>query len=170
TLFHGGANLALGSRNITVGTDYNNTAFGTGNAFNKHANVTGTGSILAAGTIAQVLTGNVTNGTSAAPTMAFGNIHVGDTKSLSYAIANTGSGGPVLRGAIQTAAGGGNITDARLTGSGVAAGNFGPLAQGSTTAAMGATFSGLTAGSLVAQSVHVANNFDNVTEQTLSIT
>jgi Hint domain len=170
TLLHDGLNLVLGAEDITVADDYNNANFGVGNSFDKHANVTGTGSILAAGTVAQILTGNVTSGTSAAPLMAFGNIHVGDTVALNYGIANTGSGGPVLRGAIQTSAGGASLTDTRLTGTGVTASDFGPLAQGATTSAYGVTFTGSSAGSLVAQSVHVANNFDNVAEQTLTIT
>ena len=42
-LLHNGNNLALGSNNITVSQDYNNANFGSGNAFNNHANVTGTG-------------------------------------------------------------------------------------------------------------------------------
>ena len=49
-LLHNGNNLALGSNNITISQDYNNANFGSGNTFNNHANVTGTGSILAAGT------------------------------------------------------------------------------------------------------------------------
>jgi hypothetical protein len=170
TLLHDGASLALGTQDITVATDYENANFGTGNSFNKVANVTGTGGILAAGTVTQVLTGSVTSGTSAAPVMAFGNIHVGDTATLGYAIGNAGTGGPVLRGAIQTTVGGGTLSDTRLTGAGVAASDFGPIAQGASTSVMGVVFTGSSAGSLVAQSVHIANNFANVAEQTLTFT
>ncbi len=64
--------------------------------------------------------------------MAFGNIHVGDVASRQFAIANTGTSGPALRGALQTSVNGGNLTDARLSGSGVTAGNFGPVAAGAS--------------------------------------
>jgi hypothetical protein len=82
--------LALGTHNITVSTDYNNANFGSGNAFNKLAGVTGTGQILAAGPSPanmQVVTGaDVSNGATATPTLALGNVHVGD--SATYQVAN----------------------------------------------------------------------------------
>ncbi len=74
------ANLALGTNNVTVSADYSNANFGTGNAFNKHAGVTGTGQILASGNAAQAVTGaTVTNGTSGTPTLTIGNVRVGGT-------------------------------------------------------------------------------------------
>ncbi|MGE0860556.1 MAG: choice-of-anchor D domain-containing protein, partial [Gammaproteobacteria bacterium] len=161
--------LALGTSNVTVVADYTNGGFGVGNAFNARANVTGSGQILAAGDVAQALSGDVVNGAGAAPQMAFGNIHVGDQVTRSFAVSNTGSNGPALRGALQTSVNGGNLTDARLTGSGVTADNYGPVAAGASSAAFDVTFTGGIAGALSGQSVAVVNNFDNVAEQVLSI-
>ncbi len=170
TLTNNGS-LSLGSNNFNVASDYLNANFGTGNSFDPRANVTGTGGINATGNVNQSLTGNVTNGTTAAPTMAFGNFHVGDASvTKNYTINNTGSSGPVLRGAIQTAANGGNITDGRLSGSGVTPANFGPLALGASTGNLGVTFTPGSAGALNGQVVHLINNFDNVQDQNLSIT
>jgi hypothetical protein len=60
--------LNLGSQNLTVSSSYSNANFGTGNSFNKLANVTGAGEILAAGDVAQAVTGaKVINGTGATP-------------------------------------------------------------------------------------------------------
>ncbi|HLG89932.1 MAG TPA: choice-of-anchor D domain-containing protein [Alphaproteobacteria bacterium] len=169
TLKDSGA-MSLGAQSVTVFADYNNTNFGTGNSFNKHANVTTTGGqILASGTTAQTLTGNVTNGTTSSPSMNFGNVHVKSSTTLNYAVNDVGSGGPSLRGALQTSVNGGNISDGRLSGSGVTASNYGPIAQGSATGNLAVTFNATSAGALSGQTVHVANNFDNVGEQTLSI-
>ena len=161
--------LALGTSNVTVAQDYQNGSFGEGNGFNARANVTGTGQILAAGDVAQALTGDVTNGTSASAQMAFGNLHVGDQVTRSFAVSNTGSTGPALRGALQTSVNGGNLTDARLSGSGVTAGNFGPIAAGASSTPFSVTLTGASAGALGGQAVAVVNNFDNVAEQVLSI-
>jgi hypothetical protein len=164
-------NLNLGAQNLTVSTAYTNANFGTGNNFNKDANVTGPGQILAAGNVAQAVTGGqVTNGTGPTPTLALGNVHVGSSTSANYTIANTGSSGPSLSGAIQTSVNGGNITNSALSGSGVTAQNFGPLATGGSTSPLTVTYAPTTAGALTGQAVHVANNFGNVAEQTMSIT
>ena len=164
--------LNLGTRTITVSSDYDNASFGTGNAFNKRANVAGTGQILAAGNTAQAITGaTVTNGATASPTLTIGNVHVGTT-TYNYQVANSGTSGPAIRGAIQTSVNGGNITDSRLSGSGVTSSNYGPVATGSDSGNLGVTFTAGTAGALSAlsgQAVHIANNFSNVAEQTLSI-
>src|SRR5215472_9842596 len=175
TLIHhggGAASLNLGTNNITVSTDYNNGNFGVGNSFNKLANVATTGGqILAAGPSPanmQVITGaDITGGNTATPTLALGNVHVGD--STTYQIANQGtSTNPSLRGAIQTSVNGGNITPGVLTGNGVTAANFGPVAPGTSTGALSVTAN--QAGVLSGQAVHIANNFGNVTEQTMAIT
>ncbi|WP_147262651.1 hypothetical protein [Roseiarcus fermentans] len=51
----------------------------------------------------QTVTGaKVTNGATAAPTLALGAVHVGGSSTQSFAIANTGVNDPSLRGAIQT--------------------------------------------------------------------
>jgi hypothetical protein len=101
---------------MTVSSDYTNANFGTGNSFNKLANVTATsGKILAAGPNPdnmEVITGTkVTGGSTATPTLNLGVVHVGD--STTYEIANQGtSANPSLRGAIQTNVNGGKITGA----------------------------------------------------------
>ncbi len=155
---------------ITVGADYNNLGAGSGNAFNHRANVAGTGQILAAGDVTQAITGAVTGGTTASPALNFGNVRVGANITQNYQIANTGVTGPDLRGAIQTSVNGGNVTDARLTGSGVTAGNFGPIGTGANSGDLAVTFNVSSAGALTGQAVHIANNFDNVQDQTISIT
>jgi hypothetical protein len=169
----------LSNRNLTIFGDYDNANFGVGNAFDARANVTGTGLIVAAGTpgSAQVLSGaalpagsSLTGGTTATPTLTIGNVRVGDN-ALGYRIANDNAGGPAIRGAIQTAVGGASITDPRLSGSGVTAGNFGPIAAGAS-APFVVHFSAPTAGALApltGQVVRIVNNFDNVAEQNMSI-
>ena len=168
-------NLQLGTNNITVSTDYvpqNFSSTNSGNSFNKLAGVTTTtGQILAAGPTPadmQVITGaDVTGGGTTTPTLALGNVHVG--ASTTYQINNDGTtNNPSLRGAIQTDVNGGNVTPGLLTGSGVTAQNFGPVAPGSATGTY--TVTAASAGSLSGQAVHIANNFGNVPEQTLSIT
>ena len=172
-LIHNGTtagSLNLGANTFTVGVDYTNGSFGTGNTFNPRANVAGAGQILATGGIAQALTGNVTGGTTLTPSLAsFGNVHVGDVVTKNYRIANVGATGPILRGAIQTSVNGGNLTDARLTGAGVTASNFGPIAPGADSGDLAVTFNATSAGSLTGQAVRLINNFDNVAEQLLSI-
>jgi hypothetical protein len=173
TLTHNGtgpASLSLGGNNVTVSADYNNANFGTGNSFNKLANVATTGGqILAAGpnpANLQVITGaSITGGNTTTPTLNLGIVHVGD--SATYQIANEGSAAnPSLRGAIQTDVNGGNITGSLLTGTGVTAANFGPIAPGGSTTTYTVTAAG--PGSLAGQAVHIANNFGNVPEQTVS--
>ncbi|MGC9271410.1 beta strand repeat-containing protein, partial [Acidiphilium sp.] len=155
--------LALGANSITVSSDYDNTNTGVGNAYDNHAGVTGTGAILAAGNVALAVSGSgVANGGTATPTLALGNVHVGSTNTAQYAIENTGTTGPALRGAIQNT----GITDPSL---GVTAQNFGPIATGgSTTESL--TYDPTTAGALAGQSVKIVSNFDNVAGQTMSIT
>ena len=165
------ANLSIGTNNVTVSADYSNANFGSGDSFNKHAGITGTGQILAA-SATQAITGtNVTNGTTASPTLTIGNVRVGGT-TYNYQVADGGSS-TALRGALQTTSNGGNITDSRLSGNGVTAGNYGPVAAGSNSGNLGVTFTVANAGLLAplsGQAVHIANNFDNVAEQTLGIT
>ena len=161
--------LKLGSQNITVSQDYTNANFGAGNAFNRRADVTGAGQILASGNVAQALSGNVTGGTTATPTMTFGNVHVGSSTTQDYTIENTGTSGPSLRGAIQTSVNGGNLTSAALSGAGVTASNWGPVQTSNATSNLGVTYAPTSAGALSGQAVHIANNFDNVASQTLSI-
>ena len=169
-------NLALADRTLTIFKDYDNANFGVGNAFNRRANVTTTGAatprLLAAGDVNQGLSGiGISNGNTSTPTIVLGNVHVG-ASNYTYNINNTGSTGPALRGAIQNAVNGGNITDARLSGNGVLAGNFGPIAAGQSesrdititigSAGVYAPFTG--------QAVSIVNNFENTRSQLLTIT
>ncbi|MGH7046064.1 MAG: beta strand repeat-containing protein [Stellaceae bacterium] len=163
--------LALGGNNFGVSSDYTNANFGTGNSFNKRAGVTGTGEILAAGNVGQAVTGSqITGGGTATPTLALGNVHVDGSTSATYAIENTGTSGPALRGAIETGVNGGNITDPGLSGSGVTAQNFGPVATGAGTSTYTVSYNPTAAGPLGGQALHIANNFGNVSEQTVAIT
>ncbi len=141
--------------------------------------MTGTGQIRAAGNAAQtqVITAagappgsGVTGGNTATPTLTIGNVHVG-ANTINYQVANQNLTGPALRGAIQTTVGGANITDASLSGSGVTTGNFGPIAAGSD-GTFQVNFNAASAGALAplsGQVVRIANNFDNVAEQNISI-
>ncbi len=168
-----GASIVAGA-NITVGQDYNNLAPGSGNTYNRRANVTGAGQILAAGAgaaTAQTLSGNVTGANVAGATMNFGNVRAGTTTTLNYAVGNSNNGGPDLRGAIQTSSVlGANITDARLSGSGVTQGTWGPVAAGAASNNLAVSFNASTAGALVNQKVGIVNNFDNTNSQLLNIT
>ena len=170
TLAQNGA-LALGASNVTVSSDYTNANFGSGNAFDKRAGVTGTGQILASGNVAQAITGaKVLNGTSAAPTLALGEFHTADAGhptgggSATFSIANTGTTGPALRGAIQTT----GVTSSSLSGTGVVAGNYGPVAAGASSGPYTVTSS--QAGVLTGQSIKVVSNFGNVADQTVALT
>jgi autotransporter-associated beta strand protein len=176
--------LILNSSGMTVSQDYTNANSGTGNSFNKAANVSGA-PIDATGNVAQAIVagsgtaaGQVTNGTGSTATLSVGNVHVGSSVTANYQVANTGSSGPALRGTVQTTGNGANISDSRLSGSGISAassfglvgGDLGPIDAGSSTGNLSVTFTGTTAGALTGQVVHIANNFANVGEQTLDIT
>ena len=173
-----GHKLNLNNYLLTISQDYTNGAFGTGNSFNRLANVTATneGEIVAstttgtnsnASTFQQLSVDGVAK-TSGAATLAMGNIHVGSAVSKNYVIYdNAGAGGVTLRGAIK-----GNL-NAQLSGSGA------DVINSSWTALAGAVssgvsktvvFTGTTAGALSGQSVTVVNNFENTNSQTLSIT
>ena len=79
---------------LTISADYDNANFGSGNAFNRRANVVTTGAgnrLIAAGDANQGISGaGVVNGNTATPTLMIGNVHVGST-TYTYNIANTGS-------------------------------------------------------------------------------
>ncbi|MDF1818962.1 MAG: choice-of-anchor D domain-containing protein [Immundisolibacteraceae bacterium] len=171
-LTHNGTNLELNGFNVTVDSDYNNASFGVGNGFNARANVTdgiGGGQILASGDVAMEITGDVTGGTTASPFMSFGNVHLGDVVTRNFQVKNAGTTGPDLRTAIQTSVNGGNITDIRLSGSGVTAQNIGPLAAGQSSGDFDVTLDFNTAGAVTGQTIHIENNFDNVANQTIQI-
>jgi hypothetical protein len=162
-LTHNGAMLSLGANSITVASDYQNANFGSGNAFNGRARVSGSGQILAAGDTALAYAGNAASGA-----IDFGTVHVGDVVSASYSVKNAGTAASV-RGAFQTVGNGANVTDSRLSGTGIAAADFGKLDAGATSASRTITFSATNAGALSGQQIHVATNFDNVTLANLTI-
>ncbi|MCX6879129.1 MAG: choice-of-anchor D domain-containing protein, partial [Verrucomicrobia bacterium] len=162
--------LVLGTKTFDVGVDYTGVTLGTGNDYNPRTYVSGTGPINAVGGTGQTLGGSVSGGATATPTLAFGKVRVGDTPTLFYQINNTGASGTRLRGAIQTSVNGGNLTDPRLSGAGVTAGNFGPVLPGGNSGSLAVTFTVSDAGPLTGQTVRLLNNFDNVADQTLSIT
>ncbi|MEF8724116.1 MAG: choice-of-anchor D domain-containing protein [Candidatus Accumulibacter delftensis] len=167
-----GSTLNIGNQNLTINNDYTNVAAAAGNAFNRRAGISGTGQILAGGDVVQAITGTtVTDGTTANATLTINNVRVGDT-TFNYQIANTGTTGPTLRGAVQTSVNGANLSDARLSGAGVTAGNYNTGAPGSSTADLGVTFSAASAGALAPLSGQVLNlrsNFANIADQKLNI-
>lgn len=120
-LVHNGVagSLDIGANQIVVSKDYTNANWGSGNSFNRLANLTFTGTgehIVAAGNVAQAVGGAlVTSGTTDVPTLTIGNVHVGGY-AVAYDIQNTGTSGPSLRGAVQSNINGASITDARLSG------------------------------------------------------
>ena len=97
---------------------------------------------------AQAITGaNVSNGNTANATLTLGNVRVGAT-NFYYRIANTGTTGPSLRGAIQTNVNGDSLSGARLGGVGVTAGNYNTGGPGSNTGDLAVTFTAASAGAL----------------------
>jgi len=175
TLTHNGTaanGLALGTNNITVSSDYTNANSGSGNSFNRRANVTGAGQILAGGNAAQVITGaGVTGGASTNATLTVGNMRVG-ANTFNVQIGNAGTTGPTLRGAIQTSVNGGNISDARLSGTAVTASNYNAGAPGANSGNLGVTFTAASAGALApltGQAINLRSNFENIADQRLNI-
>ena len=147
-------NLALGANNVLVTTDYQNANFGSGNAFNAHADVTGSGLIQAV-SATQTLSGAGLSGN----TLNVGNVRLGGTSSTTLTITNNGTA-TTLRGAVESA------TTNTVS---VSSANFVVAANGGSTNVT-LSYTGTTAGSLAGQSIVVANNFDNVADQTLNLT
>jgi hypothetical protein len=167
-----GSALNLNNQNLTITNDYTNAQSGTGNGFDRRAGVSGTGQILAGGNAAQAITGaGVTGGTTGNATLTLGNVRVGAT-TFNYQVANTGSSGPSLRGAIQTNVNGANLSDARLSGTGVTASNYNTGAPGGNTGDLGVTIMVANAGviaPLTGQVLNLRSNFDNIADQKLNI-
>jgi hypothetical protein len=167
TLANNGS-LALGGQNIVVTKDYTNANFGSGNAFDSRANVSGSGVIIG-NNASQTLTGNVTSLGANTWGLNIGNVRGGTTSNATFQIANNGTGADI-RGAVQTAAGGASITDARVSGSGVTAGNFGPIAAGANSGNLTVTLSGNgTGGALAGQTIAIVSNFGNVATQSVQL-
>ncbi|WP_045220858.1 beta strand repeat-containing protein [Desulfonatronum thioautotrophicum] len=160
--------LNLGGNDFIVSKDYINANTGTGNAFDARANVVGTGQIIGENAD-MAITGDVTPAGANTVTLDLGNVRGETSTTVNYQIENTGTGADI-RGAVQTAAGTGNITDARLSGTGVDAQNFGPIAAGQDSGDLSVTFTASSGGSLDGQTIGVVSNFDNVAGQTIQIT
>ena len=162
--------LNIGTQDLTVTGDYNNANFGTGNSFDKRANIAGSGQILAAAGTAQGVSGTtVTDGATATPTLSIGNVRVGSTATQTFQVDNLGTGS-TLRGAIQTSGGGAAISDARLN---VAAQNYDAVAPGASSAPITVSFDATSSGLLSLSGTNtlgIVNNFDNVAGQLLNIT
>jgi hypothetical protein len=159
--------LNLGAQNLVVSKDYTNANFGSGNAFNRRANVSGAGQLIGENA-AMTITGAVTPAGANTWTLNLGNVRGGSSVTVNYQVANNGTGADI-RGAAQTAVNGGNITDGRLSGSGVTAGNFGPIAAGGNSGNLTVSFNATAGGSLSGQSIAVVSNFDNVAPQIINL-
>ena len=146
--------MGLGTRSITVTGNYANAAFGSGNAFNNHANVTGSGQILAANATMDLsgplLSGNVIN---------LGNVRAGGSSATTLTITNNGTLTDLV-GAVKNS----NAPGIALTGADWTANAGGGFAT------VGVSFTGLTAGALTGQTLDVVNNFDNVAYKTIGVT
>ena len=170
TLTHGGASLQM-SGGILVHEDFVNANAGIGNAFDPRANMSSQIEleVVAAGNSSQAVAGtHVTGGGTTTPVLNLGTLRHGQSLSRSFTLNNPGTSGPVVRGALQTAVGGANITDARLSGSGVTPGNF-ALPAGASTAAFTVDFQATSGGPLTGQKIRLANNFDNVPDQIITL-
>ncbi|TLD45126.1 MAG: hypothetical protein FAZ92_02600 [Accumulibacter sp.] len=167
-----GSAINIGTGNLIINNDYTNAGAGTGNSFNRRAGVTGTGQVRAGGDVAQVISGaGVTGGNTTNATLTIGNVRVG-SNTFNYQIGNSGSTGPTLRGAVQTAANGGNISDARLSGSGVTAANYNAGAPGANSGDLAVVFNAASAGALAplaGQVLNLRSNFENIADQKLNI-
>jgi hypothetical protein len=160
--------LNLGSNDFIVSQDYTNANTGTGNDFDARANVVGTGQIVGENAD-MAITGDVAPAGANTVTLDLGNVRGGTSTTVNYQIENTGTGADI-RGAVQTAAGTGNLTDARLSGTGVTAQNFGPIESGQDSGNLTVTFDATSGGALDGQTIGVVSNFDNVAGQTIQIT
>lgn len=167
-----GAGLDLGDANLTVTHDFTNANAGSGNAYDPMAGVTftndhhgapapaetgwvfGQGVSLALGGDAQA------SGAAGHYVLDLGTLHVGDSVTAHYTVRNAGGAdAALLRGAIQNAANGAAITDADLSGSGVTAQDFGPLAGGQDSTPYTVTLTATQTASGTLGTLHIAGNF-----------
>ena len=145
--------LALNTNNVTVTSDYQNANFGSGNAFTAHADVSGSGLILATSATMDLSGPNLSGNT-----LDVGNVRVGGSSSTTLTVTNNGSQ-TILRGAVQNT----NASSVALNNA-----NFVLNPNGvSSTATI--SYTGTTAGSLSGQSLNVVNNFDNVANKTVNL-
>ena len=139
------------SSNVTVTSDYINSAFGAGNGFNGRANVLGTGLILAASA-----TQDISGPDFAGGVLDLGAIRVGGATSTDLTITNNGTL-TTLRGAVQNSA---------APGVTLGSPDF-VIGPNGGAAVVSVNFAGVAAGSLAGQTLGVVNNFDNVANATI---
>ena len=162
TLTMGGGQLNTSGTTLTVTGDYNNTNSGTGNSYKPFAGVTGT--IDGQGTQMTIVG---VDGTTVSNDNGTLTIAVSPGGSANFVIENTGAAGSAaLRGALETTVNGGHITGKALSGSGVTAQNFGPIAAGSESGTYTINYS---SGSLTGEAIHLASDFANVAGLTIDI-
>ncbi len=158
TLTLQGGPLTTNGTTLTVTGDYDNTAAGTGNSYTPFAGVTGT--IVGSGTKLAVAGVNGTTITSVGGTDT---ITVAAGQTAYFTIKNTGGAtAALLRGALET-----SVTGTALSGSGVTAANFGPLAGGTASGVYAIKYDGSSA--LSGESIHIASDFANVAGITIDI-
>lgn len=173
TLAVTGGTLSTGSSTtyLTVLNDYTNSGFASGNSFDPRASGAHVDSDLqinADGSDNQTLTGDghLSGGNTATPTLAFGNVRVGIPSSHMVNLNWSGdTAGPRLRGAIQT----GNLTGTALSITGISSSsgsNFVLDHDGSTPLEF--NYNPASVGS-TSKTVKILNNFDNVRDQTLTV-
>ena len=158
----GAGTLGTNGTTVTVTSDYDNTAAGSGNSYDPFKGVTGT--IDARGTQLTVIG---VDGTTISTVNGTPTITLAAGQTAHFDVENTGTAGSaVLRGALQTSVNGGNITSSALSGTGTKAGNFGPIAAGDSSNVYSIHYSG---GGLSNQSIHFESDFANVAGITLNI-
>jgi hypothetical protein len=162
------AELILGTNSLGITGDYINDNTGIGNAYDPRAGVIG-GEVLGNGAHI-ALGGDAKLVGNDAYTLDLGSFHVGDTLSASYMVENSGtSGAAALRGAIQNATNGGTIIDPGLSGSGVMAQNFGPIAAGGTSDAYQVTLNADRAGQGEFARLNLPTDFSDSGTATLDV-
>jgi hypothetical protein len=162
TLTMAGGGLNTTGTTLTVTGDYVNSAAGTGNSYKPFTGVAGT--IDGQGTQLAVVGVNGTTITTVNGTLT---IAIAPGGTASFEIENTGAAGSAaLRGALQTTVNGGHITGRALTGSGVTAQNYGPIAAGGASSVFTIAYS---SGTLSGEAIHLASDFANVAGLTIDI-
>ena len=153
TLTNNGS-LVLGSHNVTVTSDYTNANFGSGNAFNRRANVTGAGDIYGVN-YTEDLSGPALSGN----TINAGNVRTGGSSSTTLTITNNGTVTNIV-GAVKN----NNAPSIAISNQDFTA------AHGGGSATVTLSYTGKTAGALTGQSITVVNNFANIGPKTVDVT
>ena len=146
--------LALGSQSLLVTSDYTNANFGSGNAFNRRANVTGSGDIYGV-SYTEDLSGPALSGA----TIDAGNVRTGGSSSTTLTITNNGTATNII-GAVQNT----NAPSIAIDNQDFTA------AHGGGSATVTLSYTGTTAGALNGQSITVVNNFANIGPKTIAVT